>query len=63
MNNSPGTRLLQLLDVDENDPSLIPAGREWLIVPVLTGASALRCDRLLTEDPVPASDFEFTFGS
>jgi len=55
VNNSVGTRLLQLLDVDENDPSLIPGGREWLVVPVLTGDNALLCDKLPTEDPSPST--------
>ncbi len=63
VNNSPGTRLLQLLYVDENDPSLIPEGRAWLVVPVLSGDNAMLCDKLLTEDDVPVADFEFNFGS
>ena len=61
VNSGLGTRMIDLLYFDNTDPSVIPADREYLIEPILTGEDALLCDKLLTTEAVPVGDFEYTF--
>lgn len=61
VNSGFGTRRLELIYVDTSDPSIIPAGREYMIVPILTGTGALKCDKLLSGSAVPVADFEYHF--
>jgi len=56
-----GTRRLELLYADDTDPSVIPADREYKIVPALSGDPTLRCDKLLTSSPVSVQDFDYRF--
>lgn len=56
-----GTRTLSLLYFDDIEPSVIPPVREYRIIPILAGQSALRCAGLLASGDVPVEDFEYTF--
>jgi len=63
VNFGEGTRTITLLYVDENDPSIIPGGRDYRITPVTTGTNKLLCDKLLTVSDVLVDFFTYEFSS